>query len=409
MALDFDATPQQQAVQGFLRMFGKQVLRPAAVEYDKREHERPDDVIKQVAALITSGPAGLSRHKYGEAEGAEATRDASQVNCVQGVLFAEELAYGSAALMLGFPGPGLAGAAIAAAGTEAQKKKWLTRFSDGTIRWGAMAYTEPGCGSDTGAIRTTAKRVGDSWVLNGRKIFCTNGASADIVVVWATLDPSKGKEAIRAFVVEKGTAGFEVGHLEKKMGIRSSETAELILEECKIPLDNLIGEFEPQGTKGFKGAMATFDMTRPGVASMAVGIARAALEYLDERLRDEGWSGPAYGRSRANLSATDDWLVEMEAQIEAARLLAHRAAFLLDQKQPNALEASMAKAKAGTVVVAVCAKAVELLGPEGLTRKHPVEMWLRDSKVYDIFEGTGQINRLIIARGYLGYTSRELA
>jgi acyl-CoA dehydrogenase len=309
--------------------------------------------------------------------------------------------------MLSFPGPGLGGGAIAAAGTAEQKKKWLTRYNDGELRWGAMAYTEPGAGSDTGAIKTTAKRDGNSWVLNGRKIFCTNGASADLVVVWATLDASKGKEAIRAFVIEKGTTGFQIGHLEKKMGIRSSETAELILEDCRIPLDNILGELE-RDPKGFKGAMATFDMTRPGVAAMAVGIARAALEYLRDRLKEEGWQGPGYGRSRANLAATDDWMIEMEAQIEASRMLAHKAAFLLDQKQPNNLEASMAKAKAGTVVVAVCAKAVELLGPEGLTRKHPVEMWLRDSKVYDIFEGTGQVNRLVIARRYLGYTSKEL-
>lgn len=410
MSLNFDPTEQQQAIVGFLNMFGRQVLRPAAIEYDKKEHEKPLDVIKQVHALIQSGAGGgLSRHKY-DAE--KAVDDGTRIKGVQGVLFAEEIAYGSAALMLSFPGPGLAGAAIAAAGTEAQKKKWLSRYADGEIRWGAMAYTEAGAGSDTGAIRTTAKRDGNSWVLNGRKIFCTNGASSDLVVVWASLDLSKGKEAIRAFVVEKGTPGFQIGSLEKKLGIRVSETAELILEDCRLPLDNILGEYseEPSDkTKGFKGAMATFDMTRPGVAAMAVGIARAALEYLEERLREEGWEGPGYGRSRANLSAIDDAFLEMEAQIEAARLLARRAAWLLDQKQPNALEASMAKAKAGTVVVQVCAKAVELLGPDGLTRKHPVEMWLRDSKVYDIFEGTGQINRLVIARRWLGYTSKELA
>ena len=160
--------------------------------------------------------------------------------------------------------------------------------------------------------------------------------------------------------------------------------------------------------RGFKGAMATFDATRPGVAAIACGIARASLDYLVSRMQEEGWDGPHYGRSRTNLSAVDDAVQEMEAQIEAARRLTHRAAFLLDAKLPNAIEASMAKAKAGTVVVQVCAKAVELLGPEGATRAHPVEMWLRDSKVYDIFEGTGQVNRLVIARRVLGYTSKEL-
>jgi acyl-CoA dehydrogenase len=250
-------------------------------------------------------------------------------------------------------------------------------------------------------------------VLNGRKIFCTNGASADIVVVWATIDPSKGKEGIRAFVVEKGTPGFSVGRLEKKLGIRSSETAELVLENCKVPLDAKLGEENPPAgdgpAKGFKGVMATFDSTRPGVAALAIGIARASLEYVQETLQLEGHVAAPYGRARTNLSATDDALIELEAQIEAARLLTHRAAWMIDQKIPNALEASMAKAKAGKVVVDVCAKSVELLGPSGVTRQHPAEMWLRDSKVFDIFEGTGQINRLVIARRILGYSSKELA
>lgn len=415
MALDFDPDEKQLPIQTFLRRFGLSVLRPAAIEYDKKEHEKPMAVIEQVNQLIAAGMGGLSRHRYDEPGGGVAARarDTAAVKGVSGVLFAEELAYGSAALMLSFPGPGLGGAAIAAAGTESQKKKFLSRYADGKVRWGAMAYTEAHCGSDTGAIRTTARREGDAWVLNGRKIFCTNGASADLTVVWATLDPARGKEAIRAFVVERGTPGFKVGSLEKKMGIRSSETAELILEDCKVPLDHMLGDFDPDAgpggnTRGFKGAMATFDMTRPGVAAMAVGIARAALDYLVERLREEGWEGPHHGRARTNLSALDDAIQEMEAQVEAARRLTHRAAFLLDAKRPNALEASMAKAKAGTVVVQVCAKAVELLGPEGATRAHPVEMWLRDSKVYDIFEGTGQINRLVIARRVLDYTSKEL-
>jgi acyl-CoA dehydrogenase len=324
------------------------------------------------------------------------------------VLYGEELAYGAASLLLSFPGPGLAGAAILAAGTEAQKEKFLARYADGSLRFGAMAMTEPGAGSDVSAIKTTAVREGDHWVLNGQKIFCTNGASADVVVVWATIDPKKGREGMRAFVVEKGTAGMSVGRLEKKLGIRASETAELVFENCKIPLDNLLGEAETEGKKGFKGAMQTFDSTRPGVAAMAVGIARASLEYLESELRKEGWEGPGYGRARTNLSAIDDAFLTLEAEIEAARLLTRRAGWMLDQKIPNAIEASMAKAKAGRVVVDVTAKVVELLGPTGATRIHPAEMWLRDSKVYDIFEGTGQINRLIIARRILGYTRDEL-
>ncbi|HVO30398.1 MAG TPA: acyl-CoA dehydrogenase family protein [bacterium] len=410
--IDFNPSQTQLMIQGFLRQFALNTMRPAAIEADKREHEKPWDVIKQVNALLSSPmAAGLSRHRddpKGESKEGGAGIGGGGSKGVAGVLFGEELAYGAASLVLSFPGPGLAGAAIAAAGTPAQREKWLKRYADGEVRFGAMAVTEPGCGSDVAGIRTTAVRDGKHWVLNGTKIFCTNGASADITVVWATIDPSKGRDGIRSFVVEKDTPGFKVGHLEKKLGIRSSETAELILDDCRIPLENMIGDEEDLKTKGFKGVMATFDATRPGVAAMAVGIARAALEYLEDRLREEGWEGPGYGRSRANVSAIDDAFQEMESQIEAARLLARRAAFMLDQKKPNALEASMAKAKAGRVVVDVCAKVVELLGPEGLTRKHPAEMWLRDSKVYDIFEGTGQVNRLVIARRVLGYTREEL-
>lgn len=417
--LDFNPSQTQLMIQGFLRQFALSTMRPAAIEADRKEHDKPWDVINQVNALLSSPMAsGLMRHNPQAKEEKDAAAGAgvsggmggSGSKGISGVLYGEELAYGAAALVLSFPGPGLAGAAIAAAGTDAQREKWLKRYADGTVRFGAMAVTEPGCGSDVAGIRTTAVKTPDGkhWVLNGTKIFCTNGASADITVVWATIDPSKGREGIRSFVVEKDTPGFKVGHLEKKLGIRSSETAELILEDCKIPVENMIGDEADLKTKGFKGVMATFDATRPGVAAMAVGIARAALEYLEERLREEGWEGPGYGRSRANLTALDDAFLEMESQIEAARLLARRAAFLLDKKQSNALEASMAKAKAGRVVVDVCAKVVELLGPEGLTRKHPAEMWLRDSKVYDIFEGTGQINRLVIARRVLGYSREEL-
>ncbi len=408
--LDFEPSEMQGNVVGFLHAFAEDMLRPAAILADQHEHERPWEVIEQVQALL-SGPmaAGFMRHRAADdkdlpVEGMGGTRSKALSN----VLFGEELAWGAASILLSFPGPGLAGAAIAAAGTAAQRERWLKRYSDGKVHFGAMAVTEPGCGSDVAGLRTTAVRDGDEWVLNGTKIFCTNGQSADLVVVWAQTDPSKGRDGIRSFVVEQGTPGFRVGHLEKKLGIRGSETAELVLEDCRIPLENLIGNEEDHKTKGFKGVMATFDATRPSVAAMAVGIARAALEYLKDRLAVEGLNGPDYGRSRANLSAVDDALLEMEAQIDAARMLARRAAFLLDHKEPNAQEAAMAKAKAGKVVVQVCAKAVELMGPEGLTRKHPLEMWLRDSKVFDIFEGTGQINRLIIARRLLGYHRDEL-
>ncbi len=413
--LDFNLSETHATIRGFLRQFARDVLRPASVEYDRREHEKPMDVLRQVQELMQTGMMAYRRPpQVGEKDDVTSGgMGGARSRGLTGVILGEEVGYGAASLVLSFPGPGLAGAAILATGTDKQKEKWLARYHDNEVRWGAMAVTEPGCGSDVGAIKTTAVREGDHWVLNGRKIFCTNGASADITVVWATVDPSRGKEGIRAFVIEKGTPGFSVGRLEKKLGIRSSETAELVLDNCKLPLDAVLGEeTRPAGegpAKGFKGVMATFDSTRPGVAALAIGIARASFEYLQERLAEEGYLAAPYGRSRSNIAAIDDALIELEAQIEAARLLAQRAAWMIDQKIPNALEASMAKAKAGKVVVEVCAKAVELLGPEGVTRKHPVEMWLRDSKVFDIFEGTGQINRLVIARRILGYSSKELS
>ncbi len=402
--LDFDPTEKQQNVLAFVHQFAQTSLREASIWADAHEHEKPWDVIQQVHQLQKSGMGFLRRHAPTGPDAEQGGGDTGQ-KARLGVLLAEEMGYGAASVLLGFPGPGLGGAAILASGTEEQKERFLKRYEDGTVRFGAMALTEPAAGSDVSAIECTAVKDGDAWVLNGTKIFCTNGASADVVVVWATLDRSKGRDGIRAFVVEKGTPGFKVGRLEKKLGIRASETAELVLQDCRIPLDNLLGGEE---ARGFKGAMATFDMTRPSVAAMAVGIARAAHEHLVLELKKDGMGAPGYGRARAHLTAIEDALLEMESQIEAARLLVHRAAYLLDKKIPNALEASMCKAKAGRVVVDVCAKCVELLGPEALTRRHPVEMWLRDSKVFDIFEGTGQVNRLVVARKILGYTSKEL-
>jgi acyl-CoA dehydrogenase len=414
--LDFNLGERLTTIQGFLRQFARDVLRPTSIEYDRREHEKPIEVLRQVNELMQTGMLAYRKPPQPGEEAPNLTAGgmgSERSRGLTGVTLGEEVGYGAASLVLSFPGPGLAGAAILATGTQQQKDKWLARYNDDQIRWGAMAVTEPGCGSDVGAIKATAVREKDHWILNGRKIFCTNGASADIVVVWATIDASKGKEGIRAFIVEKGTEGFSVGRLEKKLGIRSSETAELVLENCRVPLDAMLGEEARSPAdgpaKGFKGVMATFDSTRPGVAALAIGIARASFEYLQERLAEEGYVAAPYGRARTNMTAVDEALIELEAQIEAARLLTHRAAWMIDQKIPNALEASMAKAKAGKVVVDVCAKAVELLGPEGVTRKHPSEMWLRDSKVFDIFEGTGQINRLVIARRILGYSSKELS
>jgi acyl-CoA dehydrogenase len=404
--LDFNLTDAEENIRAFLHAFAKSALRPASIIADANEHQKPMAAIEALHAL-QSGGMGYGANKPSQ------QFDRVEAKALTSIIRAEELSWGAASVLLSRPGPGLGGAAILASGTAEQKERWLKRYDDGTIRFGAMALTESNAGSDVSGIETTAvlDASGKHWVLNGSKIFCTSGASADVLVVWATVDKSKGKEGIRSFIVEKGTPGFTIGRLEKKMGIRASETAELVFEDCRIPRENLLGEENPSAdakNKGFKGAMATFDMTRPGVASMAIGIARAALEYTVDVLEADGFVH-GWGRSRAHLSALQDRVQEMDAQIEAARLLTRRAAFMLDEKVPNALEASMAKAKAGRVVVDVCATCIELLGPAALTRAHPLEMWLRDSKVFDIFEGTGQVQRLIIARKILGYTSKELA
>jgi acyl-CoA dehydrogenase len=276
-----------------------------------------------------------------------------------------------------------------------------------------MAMTEPHCGSDTAAIRTTAVRTGEHWVLNGEKIFVTSGHKAlvdsqGLVVVWATIDPRAGRAGIKPFVVEAGTLGLRVTKLEKKLGIRASDTASVVLEDCRVPLGNLLGtEQVADPGQGFKGAMATFDATRPAVAASALGIARATIEMVKELLVLHGIE-VRYDRPRNLLSAVERDLLDMEAQLRATWLLTLKAAWMMDREKPNTLESSMCKVKAGDVVTRITQKGVELLGPPGYSRRLLLEKWMRDAKINDLFEGTGQINRLVIARRILGYTSREL-
>jgi acyl-CoA dehydrogenase len=276
-----------------------------------------------------------------------------------------------------------------------------------------MAITEPGCGSDSAAVTTTAKREGDSWVLNGTKIFCTAGQMAaekseGFVVVWATVDRKAGRAGIKPFVVEHNSRGMTVARVENKLGIRASDTAMIVLDNCRIPADHLLGkaEVEREGG-GFKDVMATFDATRPIVAAMAIGVGRAALDFVREFLQDNNIP-LRYGISPRLLTTIERDFMEMEVQLKAARLLTWRAAWMLDMGMRNNLEASMAKAKAGKAVTLITQKAVELLGPIGYSRRHLLEKWMRDAKINDIFEGTQQINLLIVARRILDYSSKEL-
>ena len=310
------------------------------------------------------------------------------------------MCWGDVGLLLSMPRQGLGNSAIASVANEEQ----LDRFAG---RWAAMAITEPGCGSDSAAIRTTAVKDGDEYILNGEKIYVTAGERADLVVVWATLDKSAGRAAIKSFVVEKGTPGFELVRLEKKLGIKSSDTAAFVLKDCRVPADNLLGDPTVNVEKGFAGVMQTFDNTRPLVAAMAIGLARAALEETRKTLESAGVDID-YDQLVTQQSAAAAEFIRMEADFEAARLLMMEAAWMADNRKPNSLQASMAKAKAGRSCVDISLKCVELCGNLGYTEDSLLEKWARDSKILDIFEGTQQIQQLIIARRLLGKSSAEL-
>ncbi|HWQ84593.1 MAG TPA: acyl-CoA dehydrogenase family protein, partial [Anaerolineales bacterium] len=284
--------------------------------------------------------------------------------------------------------------------------------------FGAMAMTESQAGSDTSAIRATAvlDKSTNEWVLNGEKIFVTGGhisldLSDGFVVVWATIDPSAGRAGMRSFVVPAGTPGVAVTKLEHKLGIRASDTASIVLQDARVPFDHILGSSEVvkpgAETKGFKGAMATFDATRPLVAAMAIGVARATVETLKEILAEQGVV-IRYGMPRSKLTSIERDVIDMEVQLRSAWLLVLKAVWMADNRIPNSAEASMAKVRAGDIVTRITQKALEIMGPMGYTTETLLEKWFRDAKISDIYEGTGQINRLVVARNILGYSGAEL-
>ncbi len=402
--ISFEMPKEVADQRAFAISVAREKMRPQARYYDENEHELPWDYVNYIWAVsLKSG--------RGSRPGAPPQRTGSFYMSLVHVV--EALSYGDAGIYLCTPGAGLGGAAIEATGTDEQKAHFLARYNEGPPKWASMAMTEPHCGSDTAAIRTTAVREGNTWVLNGEKIFVTNGhksmlESDGLMVVWATIDPSAGRAGMRPFVVEAGTPGLKVTKLEHKLGIRASDTAAVVLEDCRVPFENLLGSPVVQDeTKGFKGAMATFDATRPTVASSALGIARAAVELLKEMLGEQGVH-IRYDTPRNLMTAVERDILDMEAQLHAAWLLTLKAAWLLDRHLPNTTESSMCKVKAGEVVTRVTQKAVELMGPSGYSRKLLFEKWMRDAKINDLFEGTGQINRLVVARRILGYSSKEL-
>jgi acyl-CoA dehydrogenase len=383
------------------------LLRPNSRRYDLAEHEYPkelDMLAAMVDGLAESGQAsgaGASGVRRAEdaADGAPetGTRNGSNLASVLSIM---EMCWGDVGLLLSMPRQGLGNSAIASVADDEQAER---------IRgvWASMAITEPGCGSDSAGITTTARLDGDEYVINGEKIYVTAGGRCDAVVVWATLDRSLGRAAIKSFVVPKGTPGMTVERLERKLGIRSSDTAAIRFEDCRVPRENLLGNPDIDTRQGFAGAMATFDNTRPLVAAMAVGCARASLELTRELLEEAGVVVD-YDRPAQTQSAAAATYLGLEADYEAAYLLTLQAAWLADNRTPNSLEASMAKAKAGRVGSDITLRCVELAGSVGYSEHELLEKWARDSKILDIFEGTQQIQQLIVARRLLGKTSAEL-
>ncbi|MEH6567563.1 MAG: acyl-CoA dehydrogenase family protein [Halioglobus sp.] len=383
-----------------IMMLAEHMMRPYSRKYDKEEHSYPKEM-EEVAKLINGGRSGAGGGKK------EPVPEGTIVNGgnIGSVTGLQALSWGDVGLFLGMPGSGLGNAAINAVGTPEQVEKYGSSYA-------AMCITEPNTGSDSANVSTTAVADGDEWVLNGEKIFVTDGDRCDTLVVWATLDKSLGKAAIKSFIVEKGTPGCEVARLEYKMGIRASDTAAIVFSDCRIPKENILGSPQvatnaEERKKAFGGVMQTFDNTRPPVASMAIGVGRAALDLTRSILEKEGVE-LKFDKNPSNLSALEAELYKMEAEWEGARLLVLRAAWMADNKMPNSMEASMCKAKAGRMGNYVTLRCVELCQSLGYSESELLEKFARDSKILDIFEGTQQIQQLIVARRVLGKSSSEL-
>src|ERR1700730_15601766 len=383
--INFTLNKAQQSFREFAHQVAVEEMRPISLECDRSE-KNPESFFLNMHKRFWAGSAGQARM---QAQGEERQEN------VLSLLSQEEMAWGDAALSTAIPGPGLAAPPILSQGTPEQQMRFLGPYMDGQLHWGALALTEPGIGSDVAGMSTTAVLDGDELVLNGHKHYITNGARADLVVTFATIDKSLGRDGIRPFVVPQGTPGFTVGRIEEKMGLRASQTAELIFENCRIPRENLLSGRESSKKAGFKAAMGTLDATRPMVGSLAVGIARAAYETTREWVCEELPKGFSAHKRRE----IEGELEELRQEIEMARFLVWRAAWMADRRIPNSKEASMSKAYAGGLVMKVTAAGVRITAAgENSERKQYIAKWFRDAKVFDIFEGTAQIQRLVIAR-----------
>ena len=402
MAINLEMQRKLEAVIDLAHEGAAIMLRPISRKYDLDEHAYPIE-LDTLATLFEA----LSESNKSLA-GANAFRDRNDgpkgnVNGpnMSALLNALEIAWGDIALLLSVPRQGLGNAAVSGVATDEQLQ------SLGGNIWAAMAITEPSFGSDSAAVTTTAVADGDDYVINGEKIYVTAGSRATHIVVWATLDKSRGRAAIKSFIVPRDHPGVTVERLEHKLGIKASDTAAIRFDNVRVPKHNLLGRPDVEVEKGFTGVMETFDNTRPIVAAMAVGVARAALEELRAILTQAGVQ-ISYDKPPHAQSAAAAEFLRMEADWEAGYLLTVRSAWQADNAIPNSKEASMGKAKAARVASDITLKAVEMAGTTGYSEQTLLEKWARDSKILDIFEGTQQIQLLVVARRLLGLSSAEL-
>ncbi|MBF5040898.1 acyl-CoA dehydrogenase [Aggregicoccus sp. 17bor-14] len=374
--MNFELTETQTLIRDTARKISRERIAPGARERDRNERF-PRELYTELAQLGLLGvniPA-----QYGGAE----------AGVVSYALAMMEVSAACASTAVGMAVTNMCAELIYKFGTEAQREKYLPRLTSGEAIVGAFALSEPHAGSDPGAMHTTAKRRGNSWVINGSKQWITSGAHAGVMVVWARTG-GEGNRGLSAFIVEGGTKGLLVGKHEDKMGLRASNTVGLTFEDCEIPLENLLGK---EG-EGFKLAMIALDGGRIGIASQACGVGRAALDsavrYSKER--------KAFGQAIAEFQGLRFMMADMAVQLRAAELLTYRAAVLKEQGAPFSREASMAKLFASETSNRVCDKAVQILGGYGYIDEFPVERYLRDARVQTIYEGTSEVQRIVIAR-----------
>ena len=377
-----DLTDEQREIQQLAREFARREIRPVAAEVDEKDTYCPVEVVHRAAEV------GLTSYMLPEEVGGGGIADV-----LTGCIVQEELNWGCAGIGNLVTSGAFFARPVLEVGTDEQKERWLTPLCGERPPLTALASTEPGVGSDTAAMTTSAVRDGDSWVLNGQKTWISNGGVAEFYVVFATVAPGTGSKGVTAFLLEKGDQGLSFGEPMRKVGQRAIINTELFLHDCRIPADRLLGE---EG-KGFYSLMHTFDESRVHLAASAVGIARAAFEYAVEYAKTR----EAFGRPIGQHQAVGFRLADMATRIDAARLLTHRAARMMDEGKHVPAEAAMAKLFASETATWVTWAAVQTLGGWGYSREYPVEKWSRDARLEEIEEGTSDIQRLIISRGLL--------